>query len=173
MYDKSKKMERGETSRKTKRVKSVRSLNNTSLGLQCPTKQSRKFHRVIVEYSAEENNLLSLGVCNPYHGKENVRTQLFNDSGLRRHKSLRDEMCIYFINLTFHKVRKSQAVWLDQSSDPSLSLAYRELQPSECAVSILPQKGLALGRARQNGVVWFLVHQIHINIINRQLVVSG
>lgn len=137
MYDKSKKMERRETSRKTKRVKSVCSLNNTSLGLQCLAKQSRKFHRVIVEYSTEENNLLSLGVCNPYHGKGNVCTQLFNDSGPRRHKSLHDEMCIYFINLSFSKVRKSQAVWFDQSSDPSLSLAHREQQPSErvCSAS--------------------------------------
>lgn len=135
MYDKSKKMERRETSRKTKRVKSVCSLNNTSLGLQCLTKQSRKFHRVIVEHSAEENNLLSLGVCNPYHGKENVRTRLFNDSGPLRHKSLHDETGMYFINLSFSTVRKSQAVWFDQSSEPSLSLAHRELQPSKCVGS--------------------------------------
>lgn len=106
MYDESKRMERRETSGKTKRVKSVCSLNNTSLGLQRLTKQSRKFHRVIVEHSAEENNLLSLGVCNPYHGKGNVRTQLFNDSGPRRHKSLHDETGMYFINLSFSKVEK-------------------------------------------------------------------
>ena len=131
MYDKSKKMERRETLRKTKRVKSVCSLNNTSLGLQCLTKQPRKFHRVILEHSTEENNLLSLGVCNPYHGKGNVRTRLFNDSGPRGHKYLHDEMGMYFINLIFSKVRKSQAVWFDQSSEPSLSLAHRELQTSE------------------------------------------
>lgn len=135
MYDKSKKMERRETSRKTKHVKSVCSLNNTSLGPQCLTKQSRKFHRVIVEHSAEENNLLSLGVCNPYHGKGNVRTRLFNDSRPRRHKSLHDETGMYFINLSFSKVRKSQAVWFDQSSEPSLSLAHRQLQPSKCVGS--------------------------------------
>lgn len=53
---------------------SVCSINNTSLVLQCLTKQSRKFHRVFVVCSTEENNLLSLGVCNPCDGKWNVGT---------------------------------------------------------------------------------------------------
>ena len=73
-------------------VKSACSLNNTSLGLQCLTKRSRKFHRVIADYSTEENNLLSLGICNPYHRKGNVSAQLFNDTRPCRHKSLYDEM---------------------------------------------------------------------------------
>lgn len=45
--------------------KSVCSINNTSLVPQGLRKQPRKFHRVIIMSSVGENNLLSLGVCNP------------------------------------------------------------------------------------------------------------
>ena len=54
--------------------KSVCSINNTSLVPQGLTDQPRKFHRAIALRGAGENNLLSLGVCNPCDGKGNVCT---------------------------------------------------------------------------------------------------
>lgn len=72
--------------------KSVCSINNTSLVPQGLTKQPRKFHRVIIMSSMGENNLLSLGVCNPYDGEGECRHITLQWQWTCRHKSLNDEM---------------------------------------------------------------------------------